>query len=110
MQCFVAPCSVTKCARHPEAVCIDDYCGGCNARFFVGSREVTRRCRNTGMFIARFPAGLCNSIIVFALHAWPAWDELERSVLQLGHVQFNISGDCVQVSIYTDMYNVYPRA
>ena len=44
VNCFVAPCSVTTCPRHPNAICIDDYCGGCNARFFVGSREVTRSC------------------------------------------------------------------
>ena len=31
--CFARPCSVTSCPAYPEATCVDDYCGGCNAIF-----------------------------------------------------------------------------
>ncbi|CAG5123263.1 unnamed protein product, partial [Candidula unifasciata] len=42
--CFVAPCDVSTCPRYPNARCVDDYCGGCNARYFVNDTEVTRFC------------------------------------------------------------------
>ncbi|GAU97063.1 hypothetical protein RvY_08422 [Ramazzottius varieornatus] len=44
VNCFVQPCLGKTCSNYPNAVCQDDYCGGCNARFFVGRREVTYRC------------------------------------------------------------------
>lgn len=34
VQCFADPCSVTKCAAHPDATCEANYCGGCHANFF----------------------------------------------------------------------------
>ena len=46
--CLVAPCQFASCPAFPAATCRSDYCGGCNARFFVGKgrrkREVTDRC------------------------------------------------------------------
>ena len=34
VRCFASPCASAVCDKYPEAICIDDYCGGCNARFF----------------------------------------------------------------------------
>ena len=44
VQCLVDPCDVTTCLAYPNAKCRSDYCGGCNARFFVRRREVTAEC------------------------------------------------------------------
>ena len=44
VQCLIAPCTFAHCDNYPTAVCVDDYCGGCNARFFVGKIEVTSLC------------------------------------------------------------------
>ncbi|KAL5510211.1 hypothetical protein EMCRGX_G005719 [Ephydatia muelleri] len=45
VQCLVDPCTVNSCPAHPEATCVADYCGGCNARFFDRSgNEVTDSC------------------------------------------------------------------
>nr|KAI8752082.1 hypothetical protein BgiMline_014800 [Biomphalaria glabrata] len=41
--CFVAPCGLARCSVL-GAVCHDDYCGGCYARWYVGSKEVTSQC------------------------------------------------------------------
>eukprot|EP00058_Branchiostoma_floridae_P018952 XP_002604441.1 hypothetical protein BRAFLDRAFT_79259 [Branchiostoma floridae] len=32
--CFADPCTVTACPATPDATCVSDYCGGCNANFF----------------------------------------------------------------------------
>ena len=34
VNCAVAPCQNAKCDKYPDAVCVNDYCNGCNARFF----------------------------------------------------------------------------
>lgn len=44
VNCFVDPCQFAKCPAHPNAKCVSDYCGGCNARFFDGGKEVTDTC------------------------------------------------------------------
>jgi len=45
--CFMSPCAVTDCPAFPTATCKDDYCGGCNAKFSIGNREVTAdECKN----------------------------------------------------------------
>ncbi len=44
VSCFVDPCKFATCPAHPVAVCKADYCGGCNARFFIGNMEVTDTC------------------------------------------------------------------
>ena len=52
--CFVDPCQVTTCPTHPEARCISDYCGGCNARFFDDEgNEVTKSCSKCGYSIIK---------------------------------------------------------
>ncbi|CAL1545074.1 unnamed protein product [Lymnaea stagnalis] len=43
VNCFVEPCRFSKCAVE-GATCGDDYCGGCNARWYVGGKEVTSQC------------------------------------------------------------------
>ncbi len=40
--CFVAPCSVTKCDAYPNAQCVDNYCGGCNADFYLNGEQLTK--------------------------------------------------------------------
>ena len=42
--CVVDPCEVSTCPAFPQAKCISDFCGGCNARFFLGFKEVTDKC------------------------------------------------------------------
>eukprot|EP00058_Branchiostoma_floridae_P018953 XP_002604442.1 hypothetical protein BRAFLDRAFT_122288 [Branchiostoma floridae] len=32
--CFADPCTVATCPATPDATCVSDYCGGCNANFF----------------------------------------------------------------------------
>ena len=44
VNCFVDPCQFAKCPAHPNAKCVSDFCGGCNARFFEDSEEVTDTC------------------------------------------------------------------
>ena len=48
--CFVDPCLTATCPNVPTATCRADYCGDCNARWFVnsGTVEVTRNCTTTG--------------------------------------------------------------
>merc|ERR1712110_441299 len=39
--CFVDPCAFAKCEKHPEAVCKSNYCGGCNAWFYIRDERVS---------------------------------------------------------------------
>eukprot|EP00731_Ephydatia_muelleri_P014212 Em0007g1522a len=44
-ECFVDPCLSATCPAHPHAVCVADFCGGCNAKFFDhNGKEVTSSC------------------------------------------------------------------
>ncbi|XP_035663466.1 uncharacterized protein LOC118407154 [Branchiostoma floridae] len=38
-RCMMDPCDVTSCSANPDATCVADYCGGCNANFFDRSGE-----------------------------------------------------------------------
>eukprot|EP00040_Diaphanoeca_grandis_P035663 m.224844 g.224844 ORF g.224844 m.224844 type:complete len:905 (+) comp33446_c0_seq1:159-2873(+) len=40
--CLVRPCSVTTCDAHPDAVCADDYCDGCNAIFTLDGEVLSK--------------------------------------------------------------------
>ena len=43
--CTALPCSITRCSAFPDAICLSDFCGGCNARFFQSDgTEVTNKC------------------------------------------------------------------
>ena len=45
VECLVDPCRSATCPAHPHAVCVADYCGGCNAKFFDrDGKEVTSSC------------------------------------------------------------------
>ena len=39
-QCLASPCDVTSCAGYPGAQCRANYCGGCNADYYVGNEKV----------------------------------------------------------------------
>ncbi|KAK7489344.1 hypothetical protein BaRGS_00019452 [Batillaria attramentaria] len=48
-RCSARPCAIKTCPAHPRASCTDNYCGGCNAIFKVGLRDVTSECNgNSG--------------------------------------------------------------
>jgi hypothetical protein len=44
VNCLIDPCQVNTCPSLPTASCVADYCGGCNARFFINDVEVTHAC------------------------------------------------------------------
>ena len=44
VNCFTDPCDVTSCNNYPNAKCVSNYCGGCNAQFFVDGIDVTKQC------------------------------------------------------------------
>ena len=46
MRCTAIPCDVNDCPAYPRAECRNNYCGGCNAEFFVNNRKVD--CRERG--------------------------------------------------------------
>ena len=48
VNCFVAPCDVSSCPAYPDATCIDNYCGGCNAEYFD---EYGERVHCSGMLL-----------------------------------------------------------
>ncbi|KAJ8041542.1 Cysteine-rich motor neuron 1 protein [Holothuria leucospilota] len=39
-ECFIYPCLFETCDRYPSAECRPNYCGGCNAEFFVDDEKV----------------------------------------------------------------------
>lgn len=41
-RCFARPCDVTKCAKYPDAICVDSYCGGCRAIFYYQGKKLDR--------------------------------------------------------------------
>ncbi|KAL5270980.1 hypothetical protein ACHWQZ_G001581 [Mnemiopsis leidyi] len=38
--CFQDPCDSAECPSYPNAECISNYCGGCNAEFWVDDQQV----------------------------------------------------------------------
>ncbi|XP_060084701.1 kielin/chordin-like protein [Ylistrum balloti] len=45
--CTFIPCEKETCPNHPQAKCVDNYCGGCNAKFYLNGRDVTNTCKQT---------------------------------------------------------------
>ncbi|CAF0780371.1 unnamed protein product [Brachionus calyciflorus] len=41
VNCFVEPCRFATCPTHPNAVCVNNYCDGCNAFFYENGVRVT---------------------------------------------------------------------
>lgn len=44
--CFFPPCRLGYCAAFPQARCVDNFCDGCRAQYYVGNNEVTAMCRD----------------------------------------------------------------
>ena len=45
VSCLIDPCKLAKCPAFPDAKCVSEFCGGCNARFFnAEGEEVTDKC------------------------------------------------------------------
>ncbi|XP_065176647.1 mucin-2-like isoform X2 [Sycon ciliatum] len=42
--CAAPPCQNASCPAHPAAVCVNNYCAGCHAYFYVKVVEVTSTC------------------------------------------------------------------
>ena len=40
VQCFVEPCKFASCTAYPNAKCVNNYCGGCNAFFYENGIKV----------------------------------------------------------------------
>nr|CAB3267843.1 zonadhesin [Phallusia mammillata] len=40
VQCVIDPCEVNTCPRFPEAECRANFCGGCNAEFFLNGKQI----------------------------------------------------------------------
>ena len=48
VNCFADPCEVSSCPAFPNARCVANFCGGCNATYFdENGNDVTSRCRGT---------------------------------------------------------------
>eukprot|EP00731_Ephydatia_muelleri_P025299 Em0017g382a len=45
--CPFVPCSIAKCPRLPSAKCHNDYCDGCNHKYYLRGYDVTARCGKT---------------------------------------------------------------
>ncbi|XP_072014296.1 uncharacterized protein [Amphiura filiformis] len=41
VDCFLDPCQFTRCSAYPNARCVSNYCGGCNADFYVNDVKLT---------------------------------------------------------------------
>jgi eight-cysteine-cluster-containing protein len=59
VQCFAQPCSVAPACDVEGAVCVDNYCGGCNAEFYDGF----------GNAVCQAPAG-CSSDADCSADSW----------------------------------------
>ncbi|XP_074662296.1 uncharacterized protein LOC141914868 [Tubulanus polymorphus] len=44
VKCFADPCEGKTCPNFPDAQCVANYCGGCNYEFYLGQKDVTKRC------------------------------------------------------------------
>ncbi|XP_028413436.1 uncharacterized protein ZC84.1-like [Dendronephthya gigantea] len=42
--CVIPPCQNAKCSLYPGAKCVNNYCGGCNADFYLGDVKVNCDC------------------------------------------------------------------
>ena len=38
VSCLIPPCFLSSCPGQPDAFCANDYCGGCNARYYDSNR------------------------------------------------------------------------
>ena len=47
VNCYLDPCLLSTCPQNPTAICVSDYCGGCNARWYYGGSDITMSCDTT---------------------------------------------------------------
>ena len=45
VNCFVDPCQYAQCPAVEGAECEANYCGGCNAEWFLDGEDVTESCQ-----------------------------------------------------------------
>ena len=45
--CPFVPCSIAKCPRLPTAECQNDYCNGCNHKYYLNGSDVSALCGKT---------------------------------------------------------------
>ena len=82
MDCFIDPCEVATCPGAPYATCKSNYCGGCNARFFIGDEDITDTC---GKYLhsKNGPTLLdCNSILTRILVVCNSYDKVISYIAQ----------------------------
>lgn len=50
--CLVSPCQFASCPGVPGAVCVDSFCGACDAVFFLNGRRLSEeQCSPTGILL-----------------------------------------------------------
>ena len=51
VQCLTSPCKNADCPGVPEAVCVDNFCGGCNFNHYLNGRRISNKdCIPRGKF------------------------------------------------------------
>ena len=44
LSCYIDPCADATCRKYPAATCRPNFCGGCNAEFFVNDIKLDCAC------------------------------------------------------------------
>lgn len=72
VNCFVDPCTETRCPAYPTATCRPNYCGGCNAEFYTSDgTEVTALCNSRPTQCSNIVNCLINPCTVTTCPAYP---------------------------------------
>ena len=58
VNCFVNPCRFATCPNHPTATCRANYCGGCNAEWFIGPLQVNCQGEHFYPFLLTVPRAI----------------------------------------------------
>ena len=70
--CVVDPCKTALCPNFPNASCVSNYCGGCNADFYDVTGTLIANC--TGMFTSSTLLPYDKRFVVFhkgaSIHIW----------------------------------------
>ena len=59
LDCSSDICEAKTCPNHPKALCVINYCGSCEPRFFVGKEEVTASCLEPPQCKGKMYGGHC---------------------------------------------------
>ena len=76
VHCVSNPCSVAKCLAFPGAECRPNFCGGCNAEFFLGGAKIN--------------CGRLNLLVLFLICL-----ELRSSVIYKGLINCYMSTEAI---------------